>query len=539
MMISQPRCLIFVVCILTLNACSTTAPIKQQAAASNDDLFQSCVTFYEDIDANIQLFDIQDAQTFAIRGYPYLHSNRLLASYAPLVTTDTQDFWLEQLQKLGMESLVLASQNLPSETKIQLLQKWQYLDTKSKTLSELIEMCGKYSHDKAAYNDKALQYLKQQSKIPDHYTTWWRAVGIYPIVSYFMAKGISNWHKESTTALTRVSEHIPVEGEIYRYTSKDPNNKLSDLKAVESILTLAAENPLKIPLPSKKEMASLFATYAPIWEIDTVTDNDKVGAVYWPAADALPKIDLEQPTMYQLASHVHFYGKTLLQLNYFIWVPQRPCTSGFDFLCGQIDGLIWRVTLKENGEPLLYDSIHSCGCYHTFFPVDDLKLLPPKMNVEETAFVPIKAPKFRIDKSLTVRLSSVSHYLDAVFYSDETNPKTHSDKTITYETKPYNSLRSLRINDKEYKSLFKANGLVAGTERKERWFFWPMGIASAGAMRQWGTHATAFVGRRHFDDPCLLENSFLPLKPSSESRKDDKTQFNYLCVKNELENNQN
>jgi hypothetical protein len=27
-------------------------------------------------------------------------------------------------------------------------------------------------------------------------------------------------------------------------------------------------------------------------------------------------------------------------------------------------------------------------------------------------------------------------------------------------------------------------------------------------MRQWGRHATAFVGRRHFDDPDLLERYF-------------------------------
>jgi hypothetical protein len=27
-------------------------------------------------------------------------------------------------------------------------------------------------------------------------------------------------------------------------------------------------------------------------------------------------------------------------------------------------------------------------------------------------------------------------------------------------------------------------------------------------MRQWGTHATAFVGRRHFDAPDLIEKAF-------------------------------
>jgi hypothetical protein len=36
-----------------------------------------------------------------------------------------------------------------------------------------------------------------------------------------------------------------------------------------------------------------------------------------------------------------------------------------------------------------------------------------------------------------------------------------------------------------------------------------MGIASAGAMRQWGRHATAFVGRRHFDDADLFEKRFV------------------------------
>jgi hypothetical protein len=27
-------------------------------------------------------------------------------------------------------------------------------------------------------------------------------------------------------------------------------------------------------------------------------------------------------------------------------------------------------------------------------------------------------------------------------------------------------------------------------------------------MREWGRHATAFLGRRHFDDPDLIERRF-------------------------------
>ncbi len=47
---------------------------------------------------------------------------------------------------------------------------------------------------------------------------------------------------------------------------------------------------------------------------------------------------------------------------------------------------------------------------------------------------------------------------------------------------------------------------VAG--RLERYWFWPMGVPEPGAMRQWGRHATAFVGRRHFDDADLSEKYF-------------------------------
>jgi len=38
-----------------------------------------------------------------------------------------------------------------------------------------------------------------------------------------------------------------------------------------------------------------------------------------------------------------------------------------------------------------------------------------------------------------------------------------------------------------------------------------MGVPSAGAMRQWGTHAVAFLGKRHFDEPRLLEKLLRPL----------------------------
>jgi hypothetical protein len=101
-----------------------------------------------------------------------------------------------------------------------------------------------------------------------------------------------------------------------------------------------------------------------------------------------------------------------------------------------------------------------------------------------------------------VRLGSGTHYVEQVTLV------RGSDSLARYELRPYDELRSLQRLDGGRRSAFGPDGLIAGSERAERFLFWPMGIASAGAMRQWGRHATAFVGRRHFDDADLIERRF-------------------------------
>jgi hypothetical protein len=57
-----------------------------------------------------------------------------------------------------------------------------------------------------------------------------------------------------------------------------------------------------------------------------------------------------------------------------------------------------------------------------------------------------------------------------------------------------------------HRSAFESDGLIPSTRRPERFLLWPLGVSSPGAMRQWGTHAIAFIGKRHFDDPDLLDS---------------------------------
>ena len=56
--------------------------------------------------------------------------------------------------------------------------------------------------------------------------------------------------------------------------------------------------------------------------------------------------------------------------------------------------------------------------------------------------------------------------------------------------------------------MFSQDSIAPDSTRLERLILWPTGVYSPGAMRQWGRHAVAFVGRRHFDDPFFMDKMF-------------------------------
>ncbi len=120
---------------------------------------------------------------------------------------------------------------------------------------------------------------------------------------------------------------------------------------------------------------------------------------------------------------------------------------------------------------------------------------------EEWLFAPQSLPRVAEGERPLLRIASGTHYIERVTLVQG------SDSLARYELRPYSDLRSL-FRFATRASAFGPDGLVPGSERAERLRYWPMGIASAGAMRQWGRQATAFIGRRHFDDADLFEKRF-------------------------------
>jgi hypothetical protein len=135
-----------------------------------------------------------------------------------------------------------------------------------------------------------------------------------------------------------------------------------------------------------------------------------------------------------------------------------------------------------------------------FFPTARVRPISAPDPRVEWAFVPLTLPAFDAPNRILVHVTSRSHYLIGV-HSDTGN---HG---VTYTMAEDSELRTLPTTDGT-RSAFGPNGIVAGTDRGERLFTWPLGIEDAGAMREWGRHATALVGRRQFDDADLIERRF-------------------------------
>jgi hypothetical protein len=215
------------------------------------------------------------------------------------------------------------------------------------------------------------------------------------------------------------------------------------------------------------------------------------------------EVDTQAPLGYTRIAFTRFNGETLLQLVYTYWFPARPAAGAFDLLSGKLDGLMVRITLDADGTPLIVDSIHACGCYQLFFPTPRLAPRPPPEPRIEWAFVPKRLPPIGDGERVAIRVASDTHYLEDIGVV-----AASMAGASTYTLIDDDQLRSLPVGRDENRSLYSSDGIVTGSERGERFLFWPMGIASPGAMRQWGRHATAFVGRRHFDDADLIERRF-------------------------------
>ncbi|MFQ5757728.1 MAG: hypothetical protein ACE5H7_16740 [Acidiferrobacterales bacterium] len=488
------------------HAAASSAAIAAPPADAQARL-RPCQQFFAELDRVVRRAKVTDSQAAPVPGFPYLRIDRFLHSFRDQAVAEPAfSAWVDRLQRLAEQGRQLELANLPADWVQALQEKFSAARGNPQDLMEMVRDCGAQLR-RRDLADNARRERLRAAWVPSEYVTWKRAVGLYMFTALPVNSAIKKWHKAARATFAQPIESLAVHGELLRYVPPRFPIPL-DSDVVRDILQRSAQNPLGIPEPEGVDRERLFATFAPTWQIDVVSDDDRLGAPGWTSiADERPTIDVRYPTVYRQLSHTRLARKVLLQLNYVVWFPARPRTSRWDYLGGYVDGITWRVTLSPDGTPLVFEAMHNCGCYHMFFPTPGLRLRPvpntPDDDLQEAALVPQQVPALAPGSGPVLRIAHRTHYLQRV-----TTTALDNGRPVMYRWADYDSLRSLPLTPRGRRSLFRADGIVPGTTRGERWFLWPMGIPHPGQMRQWGHHATAFVGRRHFDDPYLLETTF-------------------------------
>ncbi len=452
----------------------------QVAAEYRDD---SCLLLGADFRQAVSADGVENAASVSLPGAPLLHSNRFLSSLA----SDAQqaDQRQELIALLALEGIAMREVENENLRRPWPPERMQRLADCTLTLAE----APRYE----SLRQDVVQTLTEDPLPDDHYLSARQWLGALPLLKPVFSWRIRALHREEQRWFSDPEQFA----DTVTYRPAVADTRLAP-QTIRDWFVLAYDgSELGLPRLPESRLQQLFAHYAPSLNIELGGDNDLLGTPVWRGAEV--HIDTAAASLYTHASFTRLADAKLLQLNYVFWFPSRQPLTPLDLYAGRFDGIVWRVTLGRDGQALMYDSIHNCGCYHKYF------LASPKLrsrleprSAEPANIFDLNALDHR--RPLRLTLTANEHFIVGI--DNETAAAFEP-----YQLKPYDRLYRLP-RGQDARSMFDDRGLVPGSERLERYTLWPSGIVNVGAMRQWGTHATGFVARQHFDDADLFDRYF-------------------------------
>ena len=492
---SMLRCIVlFSVLTLLWAGCAIVPRPTRSVHVGQSGEVGGCADFFASLDKKTEEAGVLDPGVFRVKNYPYLRVNRFIASFRDDVDRKAALIeWVDRMQTIDQHARRFEIANLPDSAVASLDSANQRAG-----LCRKVETCGDILKAEDFQNAENQKKLRNSVSVPADYIPLRRVLGLYPLTRWFVSHRVSVWHDEVHKTF---STKPPDNWTTIRYVPAEPIHLFKSSPVVQP----KKRDTLGIPQYSPKELETLFRTWAPVWEIQFKGDYDRIGTPVWNGKGLL-KVDTSRPVTYTLLSFTRFGKDILTQLNYIIWFPSRPKEGALDIYGGPIDGLNYRVTLDNNGQAILYETIHNCGCYYKAYPTHRLKVRN-KIDYAEPPLI-LKAPDIIPSQNgITVAMETRTHYVQHLY------PTTRGFQAAkgVYSFADYNRLRSLSYSNDHQKSMFDQSSIVPESERLERFILWMTGVYSPGAMRQWGRHAVAFVGERDFDDPFYMDKMFKPL----------------------------
>ena len=124
--------------------------------------------------------------------------------------------------------------------------------------------------------------LLEIARVADDYSVAKRVIGLYPFTSLPFKAGVRNLHESIQADFSRSLESLSVKGRLSRYRPA-PEYAPMTVEAVRVLLENAGRKPQGIPNLSAVDRQRLFETFAPVYEIDIVSDDDRIGMPVWTA----------------------------------------------------------------------------------------------------------------------------------------------------------------------------------------------------------------------------------------------------------------
>jgi hypothetical protein len=370
--------------ILVSGCAAVDAPFRAHLESASPQV-RECAEWYRRLDERVAAAGVPDAQDARVPGFPYLRVSRLLAALRPAASNEyALQALADRMLELDLEARRYEIASLPPEQIPELRDANDRFGLRF-TLQRTQE-CGRLLRE--------IDLAKPASR-----------------ATLLRGAGVADDHRppqrieDETLAAFRREPALPEGAGLVRY-APEPAGPLPRPETA-AILRRAAQNPLGIPEPQENDLKVLLAAYAPSFEVELKGDYDRFGALRRLRGTGTAMVEGADLAVYVYPSWTIYEGKVLLQLVYTLWFPGRSA--------GKLDGITWRVTLAPDGEPLVYDAIHSGGGSHLFFPT-------PHMADGERPLL---------------RIASGTHAIEQVGVTHGT------DSLVRYALRPYGDLRSL------------------------------------------------------------------------------------------------
>lgn len=481
--------LFIIMCLYaTLAGCATTPPPALAVNAQRDSALLICRNALHDLD-QLTRRQVGTLQGERLPGTPWLRSTRLTEHYAtqPALSDAALQALLTRMSSEAQTALLLESSNLPAS----ILRQWQTTHD-IEAITDFVAHCSQQLIAAQLRNPSATRAWLQQLPADNDYSTLARVAGLYPISALLFRNGVLGEQRRLTQLWPQLSDahwtaYTPQGAPIANSHETSSHHNFAAVTHITHRL-----DALGLPLLDAAEQQRLLQRHAPVWLLNADSPANIPGQPHW-QSDQL-RVDPTAPTIYSYLSVGLFNQQPLLQLNYLAWFSERPAKHAFDLLSGQHDAVLFRVNLDLSGRIIAFDSIHLCGCWYTLFLPEQQPWHLTRHLYEE----PLLAYRVNSAPQMAIFLQADDHQIVKLA------PATPLMNSRAYQQLPFANLLQLPYN-KHHRAVFDPAGYVAGSERSERWLFWPMGIKNPGALRRPEDHAIQFVGKAYFDDPQLLE----------------------------------